>query len=450
MGILFGTDGVRGIANTELTPELAFKLGRYGAHVLTGHLSHKPRIIVGRDTRISGDMLESALVAGILSAGAHADVLGVVPTPAVSYLTRKYNADAGVVISASHNSAQYNGIKFFNADGFKLSDAMEDEIETYVLGQKEMEEIPWGANIGRKTRMPSDAEEDYVAFAISTAPCSLSGLKVAVDCANGAAYRVATQALTRLGAEISIIFNDPDGININEDCGSTHTKRLKSFVVETGSDIGIAFDGDADRLIAIDETGKTINGDTIMGLCAMQLKEKGNLKGALVATVMSNLGLSLACEQQEIEVVQAKVGDRYVLEEMVARGCNLGGEQSGHIIFLDYNTTGDGLITAIQLLCMLKEKGMPASQMAKRISILPQVLVNVKIQNKYKESMMLDPEVAAFISRLDRKYDGTGRVLVRPSGTEPLVRIMIEGQDKDEMKEDAYNLGQLLENKFGQ
>ena len=448
MGKFFGTDGVRGVANTELTPQLAFDLGRFGAHVLTSHNKHTARILVGKDTRISGDMLESALVSGILSVGAHAELIGIVPTPAVSYLTRKYAADAGVVISASHNSVEYNGIKFFNQSGFKLSDEIEDEIEAYILGKKVIESFPIGNQVGRKS-FNKNATQDYIEFAMSAPEVNLEGQKIAVDCANGANFYIAPETFRRLGADVHVICDSPDGTNINENCGSTHIGKLCEYVKATKADIGLAFDGDADRLIAVDENGEVIDGDVIMGLYAIYLKEKGKLKNNLVvATVMSNMGLTLSCKKHGIDVIQTKVGDRYVLEKMLEKDSVLGGEQSGHIISLLDNTTGDGLVCALHLLSMLKNSGKSASQLRREITILPQVLVNAKVQNQYKADMLSDLEILQLISKIEQKYSSQGRLLVRPSGTEPVVRVMLEGVDLCEMKTDANSLASLLESKF--
>lgn len=448
MGNFFGTDGVRGIANTELTPLLAFNLGRYGAHVLTAHLSHKPCILVGKDTRVSGDMLEAALVAGILSAGAHAHILGVVPTPAVAFLTRKYNADAGIVISASHNAATYNGIKFFNSQGFKLSDSIENEIEAYIEGKKQIDHIAEGDEIGRRLDLSDRAADDYIAFITETLASDLSGMRIAIDCAQGAASFVAPEALRRLGADVSVICDEPDGMNINDNCGSTHTDKLRGYVLKNKADVGIAFDGDADRLIAVDENGDIIDGDRIMGLLAYHMKEEGTLKGSLVATVMSNLGLFLTCGEWGIDVIQTKVGDRYVLEEMLEKNCNLGGEQSGHIIFLDKNTTGDGLLSAVQFLSLIKKQGKRVSELAKKIPIYPQVLINVTVPLSLRDEILNDTEVLQMLNILNSKYNGQGRVLLRPSGTEPLIRIMIEGKDQDEITIDAKKFGMMITDKF--
>lgn len=449
MGKLFGTDGVRGVANLELTPELAYAVGRFGAFVLTKHMDHTPVILVGRDTRVSGDMLESALVAGVLSVGAHVKKLNIIPTPAVAHLIRQYKADAGVVISASHNSVEYNGIKYFNSEGFKLSDELEEEIESYIFGERTIDQVPGGDQVGVKIRCPQ-ALDDYVRFAVSTADGRLDGLKVAVDCANGAAYRSGPMALEQLGAQVEVIFNEPTGFNINKGCGSTHIQRLQEFVKECGADIGLAFDGDADRLIAVDEMGAEIDGDVIMGLLAIDLKNKGKLKNnAIIATVMSNLGLTQSLRQHGIEVYQTKVGDRYVLEELIKTGCVLGGEQSGHIILMEQNTTGDGLVSAISLLGILKRSGKKASQLAEQITILPQVLVNAKIKNENKPKLEEDEKIKTFVTQLNQKYSGIGRLLVRVSGTEPLIRVMIEGKDKNDMEKDASALAALIEESLG-
>jgi len=447
MGKLFGTDGVRGVANTELTGELAYKLGRFGAYVLTRHKeSGCTKILVGKDTRISGDMLENALISGILSTGADVISVGEIPTPAIAYLTRKYGADAGVVISASHNSFEYNGIKFFNKDGFKLSDEIEEEIEDYIIGDSKIEEVVSGASLGRLSHNTDFAVKDYVDFASSTAFADVKGMKVAIDCANGASFKVAPLTLEKLGVEVYTSFNNPDGININDNCGSTHIEKLQKFVVECGADVGFAYDGDADRLISVDEQGNVVDGDVIMGLISMYLKEKGELtQNILVGTVMSNLGLILSCEKHGIKVLQTKVGDRYVLEEMVKTGACIGGEQSGHIILFNHNTTGDGLVSSLALLSVLKLSGKKLSELAKEISILPQVLVNVKVNNAYKEKLLEIKEVAEKASEIEEKYKGTGRLLLRPSGTEPLVRIMIEGQDYTEIEKDANELANVIE-----
>lgn len=449
MGRLFGTDGVRGVANVELTAELAFKLGQCGAYVLTKAADHTPTILIGKDTRISGDMLEAALTAGMCSVGVKVVSLGVLPTPAVAYLTRYYNADAGVVISASHNPYEYNGIKFFNGDGYKLSDSVEDEIEAYIKGEKVMDQLPDNDGIGTVTAN-NHSIEDYVKFAVSTIDCDLKGMKIAIDCANGASYQTAFKALNSLGAHVEAIHNTPDGININNQCGSTHMESLQSYVKAIGADIGLAFDGDADRMLAVDENGNIVDGDVIMAICAKYMLENGTLeKNTLVATVMSNLGLFIAGEKLGINIPKTKVGDRYVLEEMLDKGYCIGGEQSGHVIFLKHNTTGDGLVSGLQLLAVLKKTGQKLSEAAKIVEILPQVLVNAKVKNENKNSYMEIPKIAEACKKLEDDFAGEGRVLIRPSGTEPLVRVMIEGKDEAVLKEKAEALAKLIEAELG-
>ena len=448
MGRMFGTDGVRGIANKELSPALAFNLGRIGAYVLTEETHKKPRIAVGKDTRISGDMLEAALIAGICSMGAEAVSLGVLPTPAVAYLTRHMGLDAGVVISASHNPFEYNGIKFFNGEGYKLSDQLEDRIESLMLNPENGIAYPTGADIGKKVEV-DNAVHGYVDFLKKTIDVNLRGLKIAVDCANGASYIAAPSVLADLGAEIAVINNKPDGKNINVKCGSTHPEGLQKLVVESGAHIGLAFDGDADRLIAVDNRGNIVNGDHMLAIFARHLKGKGMLKkDTVVATVMSNMGLDIALKREKCNLVKTKVGDRYVLEEMVSMGYSIGGEQSGHIIFLDHNTTGDGLLTALQLLAVVKETGKKLSDLASIMKELPQVLVNAKVKNENKDKYMKDEAIAEMITGLEKKLKGRGRVLIRPSGTEPLIRVMLEGANETEIKEDAEALAKLIEEKL--
>ncbi len=446
---LFGTDGVRGVANIELTGELAYKLGQAGAYVLTAETKHTPKILVGMDTRISCDMLEAALVAGICSVGAHAVCLGVVPTPAVAYLTRAYKADAGIVISASHNPFEFNGIKFFNNNGYKLQDAIEDRIDAIIRQKSEVLPQPTGKDIGVKT-VAEDALDDYIAFVKTTIACDFKGIKVALDCANGASYKAAPLTLYELGAQVSVIHNEPDGVNINRNCGSTHLQELQRFVLETGSDIGLAFDGDADRMLAIDEKGNTIDGDQIMAIIGLELKKKGKLaKDTIVATVMSNLGFDIMAKQEGLNIVKTKVGDRYVLEEMLGKGYVLGGEQSGHIIFLEHNTTGDGLLTALQLLSVIKSTGKKASELASVMQILPQVLKNAKVRNDNKHKYLEDEVIAKLCKDLEQEFHGEGRVLIRPSGTEPLVRVMIEGKDQQYITNRAVELAKIIEERLG-
>ena len=447
MSRMFGTDGVRGIANTELTAELAYSLGRAGAFVLTEG-THKPKILVAKDTRISGDMLEAALVAGILSVGAEAVILGVVPTPAVAHLTREYNADAGVMISASHNPVEYNGIKFFDGRGYKLSDELEDQIQAVIESNFEGVPSPVGGAVGR-SYTEETALREYIDYAMSTIKTDLKGLRVALDCANGAAYKAAVKAFRALGARVYVINDNPDGNNINENCGSTHMEELMDYVVRKNCDIGFAFDGDADRCLAVDEKGNMINGDFLLTICAKALKESGRLKDdTLVVTVMSNLGLDIAAKREGINLVKTKVGDRYVLEEMLKENYILGGEQSGHIIFLHHNTTGDGLVTALQIAAILKESGKTFSELAGVMKELPQVLVNAKVPNEKKNIYLEDAEIIEAIKAVEAKLNGVGRVLIRPSGTEPLVRVMLEGENQEEINEMANSLVDLILSKI--
>lgn len=444
MGRLFGTDGVRGIANTELTPKLAMELGQAGAYVLTKANAHKPTLIIGCDTRISGGMLANALMAGICSVGADAVYVGVLPTPAVAYLTRKYKVDAGVVISASHNPVEFNGIKFFNGEGYKLSDSLEDEIERLIDNQMKDIVFPIGSEIGC-VKYKTDAREDYVKFAKKAIDVDLGGIKIVVDCAEGASHYTAVETLRELGAEVVPIHVSPDGTNINANCGSTHMEELKARVVFEKAALGLAFDGDADRLLAVDEKGNLVDGDQLMAICGIYLKEQGKLKNdTIVATVMSNLGFFLMGKEQKLQIEQTKVGDRYVLERMLEIGASLGGEQSGHIIFLDENTTGDGLISALHLLEAVIKTKKPLSELAAVMEVLPQALVNAKVPNHKKEDYMDYPEIAEAIRKLEEKFAGEGRVLIRPSGTEPLVRVMIEGKDKAEIDREARRLAELI------
>ncbi len=446
MSRIFGTDGVRGIANSELTVELAYKLGKAGACVLTKG-AHKAKILVGMDTRISGDMLESALIAGILSVGAEAISVGIVPTPAVSYLTRKYKADAGVVISASHNPVEYNGIKFFNGEGFKLTDELEDKIQELIESDFKGINVPVGENIGKKVIM-NTAVQEYVDFAVSTIDGDLKGLKIAIDCANGASSKTSELALRKLGAEVLPVHNTPDGVNINRKCGSTHPEDLMKFVAENKCNLGLAFDGDADRCLAVDENGNLVNGDFMMFIAAKHLKSIGKLKrNTVVVTVMSNLGLHIALKEAGIETISTKVGDRYVLEEMAKEGYSIGGEQSGHIIFLDFNTTGDGLVSGLQLAATVKSSGKTVSELASGMRELPQVLVNAKVPNNMKDIHEKDEEIIADIKVMEDKMAGSGRVLIRPSGTEPLVRVMLEGENQVEIDKMAHDLAKKIEEK---
>ncbi len=442
MNRMFGTDGVRGIAGSELTPELAFSLGQAGARVLSKETEH-PVILVGKDTRLSGDMLENALIAGITSAGATAISLGVVPTPAVAYLARMRNAAAGVVISASHNPAEYNGIKFFSGDGYKLPDAVEDEIQR-VIESGEVSACT-GADIGR-AYIDSDAVNDYMDYAAKTISVRLDGMRLAVDCANGASSKISPRVFENLGASVTAIHTEPDGLNINAKCGSTHLESLCELVKSGNYDLGIAFDGDADRVLFVDECGTPINGDAMMTACAIHLKEQGRLaNNTLVVTVMSNMGLSIACKKHGISILQTAVGDRYVLEEMLKGGHCIGGEQSGHVIFSDHATTGDGLISALQFLEVLKTSGKSASELASVVKILPQVLENAVVSPDKKYLYKNNTLICNEISRIEKKLAGCGRVLIRPSGTEPNVRVMLEGDDINVLREEAKALAALIE-----
>ncbi|MDD6038585.1 MAG: phosphoglucosamine mutase [bacterium] len=444
MARLFGTDGVRGVAGSELTIELAMKLGQAGAYVLTKEKAHKPTILVGCDTRISGGMLANALVAGICSVGANAIHVGVLPTPAVAYLTRKHKVDAGVVISASHNPMEFNGIKFFNGEGYKLSDELEDEIEALIASNMAGVPLPTGSGIG-KVEYRFDLQDEYIRFMKKCVPVDLSGMRIVIDCAEGASYQTSVQTLTQLGAELIPLHIDPDGTNINSNCGSTHMGELQARVVYEKANLGLAFDGDADRLLAVDENGKIVDGDKLLAICGNYMKSKGTLKkDTIVATVMSNLGFFVMCDNEGIHAEKTAVGDRYVLENMRANGYNIGGEQSGHIIFLDDNTTGDGLLSALHLLEVMVDTKKPLSELASIMEVYPQALVNAKVPGHKKEQFMEYAEIAEAIEALEKEFNGQGRVLIRPSGTEPLVRVMIEGKDQAVIEKKAHELADLI------
>ena len=446
MSRLFGTDGVRGVAGSELTIELAMKLGQAGAYVLTKEKAHKPTILVGCDTRISGGMLANALVAGICSVGADAIHVGVLPTPAVAYLTRKHKVDAGVVISASHNPMEFNGIKFFNGEGYKLSDQLEDEIEALINNNMAGVSLPTGSGIG-KVEYRFDLQDEYIRFMKKCVPVDLTGMRIVIDCAEGASYQTSVQTLTQLGADLIPLHTDPDGTNINSNCGSTHMGELQARVVYEKADLGLAFDGDADRLLAVDEHGNIVDGDKLLAICGNYMKEKGTLKkDTIVVTVMSNLGFFVMCDNCGIHAEKTKVGDRYVLENMLENGYNIGGEQSGHIIFLDDNTTGDGLLSALHLLEVMVETKKPLSELASVMEVYPQALINAKVPNHKKEQFMEYAEIAEAIEALEKKFNGQGRVLIRPSGTEPLVRVMIEGKDQAQIEKEARELADLITN----
>lgn len=445
MARLFGTDGVRGIANEELTPLLAMQLGQAGAYVLTKEKEHKPTIMVGCDTRISGDMLANALMAGACSVGANCIYVGVIPTPAVAYLTQKYRVDAGVVISASHNPVEFNGIKFFDGNGYKLPDELEDEIERLIRENMPGIKFPIGPGVG-KVKYRTDAREEYINHSVKAVPVNLEGMKIVVDCAEGASYYTSVEALKELGGNVVAIHNNPDGTNINSNCGSTHMEELQARVVYEKASVGLAFDGDADRLLAVDENGKVVDGDQIMAIVGNYMKSQGKLKkDTIVATIMSNLGFFLMGEKNGMTIEQTKVGDRYVLERMKEIGASLGGEQSGHIIFLDENTTGDGLLSALHLLQVMVETGKSLSELSGVMEVLPQALVNAKVANHKKEKYLEYPEVADAIKELEKRFAGEGRVLIRPSGTEPLVRVMIEGKDQQVIRQEAEKLANLIQ-----
>lgn len=431
MGKLFGTDGVRGVANTELTAELAYRLGR-AATALFGKEHERPVFIIGRDTRLSGQMLEAALTAGICSAGGQVILLGVIPTPGVAYLVRHLNAQAGVVISASHNPYPDNGIKFFAGNGYKLSDAVEEQLEQLVLSGEDAMPRPTGSGIG-SVEFRHDLVNDYMKYATQTINSSFAGVKIVMDCANGAAFEVGPAVFRRLGAEVIVIHDQPNGININDHCGSTHLEGLQAAVREHQADLGLAYDGDADRCLAVDEQGRVIDGDQIMVICALQLLRENRLPDkTLVTTVMSNIGLHQAIKKAGGKVLVTKVGDRYVLEAMLEKRLALGGEQSGHIIFGEFATTGDGLLTSLHLVEALRTSGQKLSAMGQCMTRFPQVLVNVRVNTK--QGWDENPVIADAIQAGEKKLGETGRILVRPSGTEPLIRVMAEGPNLSELQ----------------
>lgn len=432
MGKFFGTDGVRGVANRELTCELAIKLGRAAAKVLTGNCGHSAKILIGKDTRISSDMLENALLAGIASVGAKGISLGVVPTPAVSYLVKKYNADAGIMISASHNSFEFNGIKFFNKDGYKLTDEIEDSIEKLVEGNEELS-LPIGEKLGKILKCES-AIDDYTSYLCETFEGNIENLKIAVDCANGSASATAGKIFSEINSNATILFDDPDGININENCGSTHLEKLSEYVVKNKCDIGIAFDGDADRCLLIDNNGKIVDGDIILALCAKYLKDNGKLtNNTLVATVMSNMGLKEFCKKNDINLSETKVGDRYVLERMLEKNYSIGGEQSGHVIFGDLSSTGDGQLTALQILNILSKTGKSISELSSQFVKYPQKQSEVKIELSQKGLLKNNEKIQEYIKNVTAKLGSSGRILIRESGTEPKIRIMVECLDEKKL-----------------
>ncbi|MDE6150138.1 MAG: phosphoglucosamine mutase [Ruminococcus sp.] len=445
MGRLFGTDGARGIAITELTCETAMNIGRAAALVLAKETNHTPKIIIGKDTRISGDVLEAALVAGICSVGANVHILGVLPTPAVAMLVKKYEADAGVMISASHNSVEFNGIKLFSGSGFKLSDKIEAEIEELILDTPEKMELKDGCEIGR-VFYEMNAEWDYIRYVRKTIDTDFSGIRVALDCANGSASGMAKKLFEGLGASCVMISDMPDGTNINKDCGSTHIEHLMKTVVEKKCHVGLAFDGDADRCLAVDENGNLIDGDKLLAIFSKFMKVQGKLKSnTCVVTVMSNLGFFKFAKENGINATTTAVGDRYVLERMQKLDYNLGGEQSGHIIFLDEANTGDGQLTGVKLLEVMKKTGKKASELAACMETYPQVLVNVKITADKKGMWEKNEKIQQAIEMYKEKLGDEGRILVRESGTEPLVRVMLEGKKTGIITEYAHNIAKLIE-----
>lgn len=448
MGRLFGTDGARGVANSELTCELAMKIGRAAAMVLTESCAHKPKVLIGMDTRASSHMLAAAIGAGLCSVGADVLIIDVVPTPAVAFLVKEYDYDAGVMISASHNPCEYNGIKIFQGNGYKLPDELENEIEEIILDETKLPPVVLGGDVG-KISFSSKAVDDYIFHLAMTADGDFKGMKIALDCANGSASVTARALFTRLGAKCCIINETPNGTNINENCGSTHLEQLQKFVVENKCDIGFAFDGDADRLLVVDENGEVVDGDKIIAVCSKFMKENNKLKNnTAVVTVMSNMGFFKFCENNGINCVKTKVGDRYVLEEMVKNGYVIGGEQSGHIIFLDYATTGDGQMSAIQVLNVLKSTGKKISELASEMQVYPQVLINVRVSNFGKARLEKDEEVQLAIREASEELGDTGRVLVRVSGTEPLVRVMLEGEDYNQIKSLAESIAKVIEERL--
>ena len=449
----FGTDGIRRIANSELTPELVYKVAKAGAYVLSKHSDNTPTILIGRDTRISGTLIESAMVAGFLSYGANVKLLGVIPTPAVAYLTRKLNADASVVISASHNTFEFNGIKFFSNKGTKILDSLEEEIEEVMDSGKIQELTAINDKIG-VSEYRQDLLDEYVYFFRKNFEDNLEKINkedfvVGIDTANGATSIVAEKVFKSLGIKYKIINNNPNGININNNCGSTHLNSLKEFVKENNLSLGVAYDGDGDRCLAVDEKGNEIDGDKIMAIISNYLRKKGKLsKDAIVATVMSNLGLNKYAEETGLKIVQTKVGDRYVLEEMQKQGYNFGGEQSGHVILLDYNPTGDGILTSLMLIQAILEEGKTSSEVSQIIKLYPQAIVNAKVNSNKKYDYDKDEEIKFAIEKLEKEFTGNGRVLIRPSGTEPLVRVMIEGENQEYITKKAKQIAELIESKL--
>lgn len=445
MGRLFGTDGIRGIANKDLTCELATQLGRAAAQVLTNKSNLHPRVLIGKDTRLSSDMLESAMAAGLCSIGASVVTLGVVPTPAVAYLVEKYKADAGIMISASHNSFEYNGIKIFSGDGFKLPDDLEERIEDIILGKTDISgQLPLDGGLGTVTRAES-AVRDYIEHVKSTVHFALDGMRIAIDSANGSASATAEALFTELGAEVTMLNDKPDGINVNHNCGSTHMEGLIEYVKTHDLDAGVAFDGDADRCLMVDEKGSFVDGDFIMAICALDMKSRGKLnKNTVVGTIMTNLGFQKFCEDNGMRFEATKVGDRYVLEQMRLDNFSFGGEQSGHVIFRDFATTGDGQLTACQLLSLLRRREAKLSSLATVMQRYPQTMVNITVTPEGKLAFYTDQRVRGAIEKASETLGSEGRIIVRPSGTEPLLRVMVEGRDEQQIEELAESVAKVI------
>ena len=456
MGRLFGTDGARGVANTEITCELAMQIGRAAAMVLTEHTNERPKVLIGMDTRASSQMLESAIAAGLCSVGADVNLLGEIPTPAVAYLVRKYKYDAAIMISASHNPCEYNGIKIFQGNGYKLPDAIEEEIESIILDKSQIPPVKVGGEVGRIKRSRT-AAADYIKYLYGIAKDDLAeyglldfnGLKIAIDCSNGAASVTAPELFMKLCDDCFFMASHPNGTNINNNCGSTHLEVLQDFVVRNGCDAGLAFDGDADRFLAVDENGDVVDGDKLISIFAKFMKDKGKLKNdTAVVTVMSNMGFFKFCEENGINCEKTKVGDRYVLENMLAGGHSIGGEQSGHLIILDNATTGDGELSALKLLCIMKETGKKLSELASQMTVFPQVLVNVRVSDFGKAKFPRDKEIKNAIEAAEKELAADGRVLVRVSGTEPLVRVMLEGKDEEKINVLAQELAEVIKERL--
>lgn len=446
MDKLFGTDGIRGIANLKLTPSLAFNVGRAAGFVLSKE--KKGKVVIGRDTRLSGHLLESALASGLMSIGLDVELVGVIPTPAIAYLTRTEDFLAGVVISASHNPFEYNGIKFFSSNGYKLPDEVENQIEDLIFSDTKIYKDATGEDVGTLT-YSHEGQDKYANYLRSLADMDLSGMKIALDTGNGALYEIAEDVLKSLGAEVVVINNKPNGKNINDNCGSTNPELIRELVIKEKADIGMSFDGDADRIIAVDNKGRIVDGDHILAICATHLKKNNKLtNNTVVGTIMSNIGLEKYLNSLGVDFVHTKVGDRYVLEEMKKNNYIIGGEQSGHIIFLDYNTTGDGLATGLHLLEVMKKSNKTMSELNDLMISYPQVLINAKVRNDLKDRYMDFPEIVEKIKEIEDKFNGSGRVVIRPSGTESLVRVMIEGEDEEVLEKEARDLADFIEKKL--